>query len=112
MISEPPMTEQTLDQLQRAAFSYFLQAVNPANGLIADTTRDNSPASIGASLGTCSRGTHASQFSIQLQDTKNDRDVGSSSSRQIRSAADEKGSMSSSCTDFEHDVSCTSWLAV
>jgi len=47
MISEPPMTEQTLDQLQRAAFSYFLQAVNPANGLIADTTRDNSPASIG-----------------------------------------------------------------
>jgi len=47
MISESPMTEQTLDQLQRAAFSYFLQAVNPANGLIADTTRDNSPASIG-----------------------------------------------------------------
>jgi len=47
MISESPMTEQTLDQLQRAAFSYFLQAVNPANGLIADTSRDNSPASIG-----------------------------------------------------------------
>ena len=44
---QPPMTEQTLDQLQRAAFSYFLLAVNPANGLIADTTRDNSPASIG-----------------------------------------------------------------
>ena len=43
----PPMTQQTLDQLQRGAFSYFLQAVNPANGLIADTTRDNSPASIG-----------------------------------------------------------------
>jgi len=47
MISESPMTEQTLDQLQRAAFSYFLQAANPANGLIADTSRDNSPASIG-----------------------------------------------------------------
>jgi len=47
MISEPPMTEETLDQLQRAAFSYFLHAVNPANGLIADTTRDNAPASIG-----------------------------------------------------------------
>jgi len=47
MISEPPMPEQTLDQLQRAAFSYFLQAVNPPNGLIADTSRDNSPASIG-----------------------------------------------------------------
>ncbi len=47
MISESPMTEQTLDQLQRAAFGYFLQAANPANGLIADTSRDNSPASIG-----------------------------------------------------------------
>jgi len=47
MISESPMTEQTLDQLQRAAFSYFLQAANPANGLIADTSRANSPASIG-----------------------------------------------------------------
>ncbi len=43
----PPMTEQALDLLQRAAFSYFLHAVNPANGLIADTTRGNSPASIG-----------------------------------------------------------------
>ena len=41
------MTEQTLDQFQRAAFSYFLQAVNPVNGLIADTSRENSPASIG-----------------------------------------------------------------
>jgi len=47
MIGEPPMTEQLLDPLQRAAFSYFLQAANPANGLIADTTRDHSPASIG-----------------------------------------------------------------
>jgi len=44
---QPPMTGQTLDQLQRAAFNYFLQAVNPANGLIADTSRANSPASIG-----------------------------------------------------------------
>ncbi len=41
------MNEQTLDQLQRAAFGYFLQAVNPANGLIADTSREKSPASIG-----------------------------------------------------------------
>ena len=40
------MNEQTLDQLQRAAFGYFLQTVNPANGLIADTSRDNSPCSI------------------------------------------------------------------
>ena len=41
------MDEQTLDQLQRAAFGYFLQTVNPANGLIADTSREHSPASIG-----------------------------------------------------------------
>lgn len=47
MNSEQSMNEQTLDQLQRAAFGYFLQAVNPANGLIADTSRENSPASIG-----------------------------------------------------------------
>jgi hypothetical protein len=40
------MNEQTLDLLQRAAFDYFLQAINPANGLIADTSRANSPASI------------------------------------------------------------------
>ncbi len=35
-----------LEQLQRAAFGYFLQAVNPANGLVADTSRENSPSSI------------------------------------------------------------------
>jgi hypothetical protein len=35
-----------LDRLQRAAFDYFPQAVNPANGLVADTSRENSPASI------------------------------------------------------------------
>jgi hypothetical protein len=40
------MDEQTLDLLHRAAFDYFLQAINPANGLIADTSRANSPASI------------------------------------------------------------------
>ena len=40
------MHEQTLDQLQRAAFGYSLQAVNPANGLVADTSRENSPSSI------------------------------------------------------------------
>lgn len=35
-----------LDRLQRAAFDYFLQEVDPANGLIADTSRENSPSSI------------------------------------------------------------------
>src|ERR1700733_9114173 len=43
---EPSMSEETLDQLQRAAFGYFLQAVNPGNGLVADTSRDASPSSI------------------------------------------------------------------
>jgi hypothetical protein len=44
--SKPLMDEQTLDQLQCAAFGYFLQEMNPSNGLIADTSRANSPASI------------------------------------------------------------------
>ena len=38
--------EVMLDRLQRAAFGYFLQAVNPANGLVADTSREHSPSSI------------------------------------------------------------------
>ncbi len=37
-----------LDALQRAAFDYFVSAVNPVNGLIADTSRANSPSSIAA----------------------------------------------------------------
>jgi hypothetical protein len=38
--------EALLDTLQHAAFGYFLEAVNPANGLVADTSRENSPSSI------------------------------------------------------------------
>ena len=38
--------EAWLDALQRAAFDYFLQTANPANGLIPDTSRANSPCSI------------------------------------------------------------------
>ncbi len=38
--------EALLDQLQCAAFNYFLRTVNPDNGLVADTTRENSPVSI------------------------------------------------------------------
>lgn len=38
--------EDLLDRLQRAAFDYFLQQTNPANGLVADTTRQDSPSSI------------------------------------------------------------------
>src|SRR5450756_2603484 len=41
-----PTDEALLDGLQRAAFGYFLEAVNPANGLVADTSRENSPSSI------------------------------------------------------------------
>jgi hypothetical protein len=44
-----PFTESDdalLDRFQRAAFGYFLQYVNPANGLVADTSRAGSPASI------------------------------------------------------------------
>ena len=38
--------ENLLDRLQRAAFEYFLHETNPANGLVADTTRNGAPASI------------------------------------------------------------------
>src|SRR5580658_3933797 len=38
--------DELLDRLQRAAFGYFLTAFNPANGLVADTTRNGSPSSI------------------------------------------------------------------
>jgi hypothetical protein len=35
-----------LDRIQRAAFSYFYQTCNLANGLVADNTRENVPCSI------------------------------------------------------------------
>ena len=38
--------EALLDELEHAAFRYFLQTVNPSNGLVADTSRMNAPASI------------------------------------------------------------------
>jgi hypothetical protein len=38
--------EALLDELQRAAVGYFLQTVNPANGLVADNSRAGSPCSI------------------------------------------------------------------
>jgi hypothetical protein len=37
-----------LEQLQRESFSYFLNEVNPTNGLVIDKTADGSPASIAA----------------------------------------------------------------
>jgi hypothetical protein len=42
----PPPDEVLLDGLQRAAFGYFVRAANPVNGLVADTSREGSPASI------------------------------------------------------------------
>ncbi|MDB5392152.1 MAG: hypothetical protein JWM11_7798 [Planctomycetaceae bacterium] len=41
-------TPQMLDLLQREAFDYFLHEVNPENGLIADKTQADAPASIAA----------------------------------------------------------------
>ncbi len=38
--------EALLDQLEHAAFEYFLQNVNPLNGLVADNSRVNAPVSI------------------------------------------------------------------
>jgi hypothetical protein len=37
-----------LDSLQRDAFKYFLNETNPANGLVADKSQSDSPASIAA----------------------------------------------------------------
>jgi hypothetical protein len=41
-----PADEQMLDRLQSAAYDYFLKATRPSNGLVADTSRAGSPASI------------------------------------------------------------------
>lgn len=41
-----PEDEAMLDRLQRHAFGYFLEHTNLANGLVADTSRPNSPSSI------------------------------------------------------------------
>ena len=38
--------DELLDRFQRAAFGYFLEQFNPENGLVADTSRAGSPASI------------------------------------------------------------------
>jgi len=40
------LDDELLDHLQRGAFDYFADQVNPANGLVADTSRTDSPASI------------------------------------------------------------------
>jgi hypothetical protein len=40
------LDDELLDRLQRGAFSYFVDGTNPVNGLVADTSRTGSPASI------------------------------------------------------------------
>jgi hypothetical protein len=40
------LDDELLDHLQRGAFAYFADQANPANGLVADTSRPHSPASI------------------------------------------------------------------
>ena len=47
-MSQPAMTDTTLEQLQRATFEYFLKETNPANGLVPDNTRPGSHCSITA----------------------------------------------------------------
>ena len=41
-----PVDEEMLESLQRRAFDYFLKQTNTLNGLVADTSRTGSPASI------------------------------------------------------------------
>lgn len=51
-----PDDEQMLDQLQRSAFNYFQKQTNDLTGLVADTSRADSPASIavvGFALSAC-----------------------------------------------------------
>jgi hypothetical protein len=43
---KPLLDEELLEHLQRGAFNYFVEETNPANGLVADTSRKDSPASI------------------------------------------------------------------
>jgi hypothetical protein len=49
-VAEPPAPsdDAVLDRFQRAAFGYFLEQVNPENGLVADTSRAGAPSSIAA----------------------------------------------------------------
>jgi hypothetical protein len=46
LIAAPESDEALLERFQRAAFDYFIEFCNPANGLIADTSRAGAPASI------------------------------------------------------------------
>jgi hypothetical protein len=46
VVARAPRDEELLEALELSAFRYFLETVNSANGLVADTTRHASPCSI------------------------------------------------------------------
>ncbi len=45
-MDQPSMSAETLETLQHDVFGYFLNEASPTNGLVADNTREDSPASI------------------------------------------------------------------
>lgn len=47
-MNQPAISDEMLDTLQRETFEYFRHEANPANGLVADKTREGAPASIAA----------------------------------------------------------------
>jgi hypothetical protein len=47
-MSQQPMSEEALDQLQRDMFGYFKHEINPGNGMVPDSTRTGAYASIAA----------------------------------------------------------------
>ncbi len=47
-IDQPSLGRSKLAQIQKSTFAYFLQEANPANGMVPDSTREGSAASIAA----------------------------------------------------------------
>lgn len=47
-MNSPMMSHETLEQIQRETFEYFIHRENPLNGLIPNKTQEGSPASIAA----------------------------------------------------------------
>ncbi len=47
-IDQPSLGRSKLAQIQKSTFAYFLQESNPANGMVPDSTREGSAASIAA----------------------------------------------------------------
>ena len=45
-VEQASLTDEELEQLQKSTFAYFLRETNPENGMVPDSTKDNSAASI------------------------------------------------------------------